>query len=37
MKLSQAIAALAYYTPENNPSLYHEARSRLELVLSESP
>jgi aminoglycoside phosphotransferase (APT) family kinase protein len=33
--LSQAIAALAYYTPENNPSLYHEARRWLELVLSE--
>jgi aminoglycoside phosphotransferase (APT) family kinase protein len=33
--LSQAIAALAYYTPENNPSLYHEARSWLDLVLSE--
>jgi aminoglycoside phosphotransferase (APT) family kinase protein len=34
--LSQAIAALAYYTPESNPSLYHEARSWLDLVLSES-
>jgi aminoglycoside phosphotransferase (APT) family kinase protein len=34
--LSQAIAALAYYSPENNPSLYHEARSWLDLVLSES-
>jgi aminoglycoside phosphotransferase (APT) family kinase protein len=33
--LSQAIAALAYYTPENNPSLHSEARSWLELVLSE--
>jgi aminoglycoside phosphotransferase (APT) family kinase protein len=33
--LSQAVAALAYYTPENNPALYHEARSWLELVLSE--
>src|SRR5262245_32686382 len=33
--LSQAVAALAYYTPENNPSLYHEARSWLDLVLSE--
>jgi aminoglycoside phosphotransferase (APT) family kinase protein len=33
--LSQAIAALAYYTPENNPALYHEAQSWLELVLSE--
>ena len=34
--LSQAVAALAYYSPENNPSLYHEARSWLDLVLSES-
>jgi aminoglycoside phosphotransferase (APT) family kinase protein len=33
--LSQAVAALAYYTPENNPSLYHEAQRWLELVLSE--
>jgi aminoglycoside phosphotransferase (APT) family kinase protein len=33
--LSQAVAALAYYTPENNPALYHEAESWLELVLSE--
>jgi aminoglycoside phosphotransferase (APT) family kinase protein len=33
--LSQAVAALAYYTPENNPSLYHEAASWLDLVLSE--
>ncbi len=33
--LSQAVAALAYYTPENNPTLYHEAQSWLELVLSE--
>jgi aminoglycoside phosphotransferase (APT) family kinase protein len=33
--LSQAIAALAYYTPENNPSLYREAEAWLELVLSE--
>jgi aminoglycoside phosphotransferase (APT) family kinase protein len=33
--LSQAVAALAYYTPENNPSLYHEAEAWLELVLSE--
>jgi aminoglycoside phosphotransferase (APT) family kinase protein len=35
--LSQAVAILAYYTPENNPSLFHEAESWLELVLSESP
>jgi len=33
--VSQAVAVLAYYTPENNPVLYHEARSWLELVLSE--
>jgi aminoglycoside phosphotransferase (APT) family kinase protein len=34
--VSQAIAALAYYTPENNPTLYREAESWLELVLSET-
>ena len=33
--LSQAVAILAYYTPENNPSLYHEAESWLDLVLSD--
>ena len=33
--LSQAVAALAYYTPENNPAPYREAQSWLELVLSE--
>jgi len=33
--LSQAVAALAYYTPENNPALHCEAQSWLELVLSE--
>jgi aminoglycoside phosphotransferase (APT) family kinase protein len=33
--LSQAVAALAYYTPENNPTLRHEAECWLELVLSE--
>jgi aminoglycoside phosphotransferase (APT) family kinase protein len=33
--VSQAVAALAYYTPENNPSLHHEAKTWLELVLSE--
>jgi aminoglycoside phosphotransferase (APT) family kinase protein len=33
--LSQAVAALAYYTPENNPALYHEAQRWLDLVLSE--
>ena len=35
--LSQAVAALAYYTPENNPTLYREAEAWLDLVLSESP
>jgi aminoglycoside phosphotransferase (APT) family kinase protein len=33
--LSQAVTALAYYTPENNPSLYGEAEAWLGLVLSE--
>jgi aminoglycoside phosphotransferase (APT) family kinase protein len=33
--LSQAVAALAYYTPENNPTLYREAERWLELALSE--
>jgi aminoglycoside phosphotransferase (APT) family kinase protein len=33
--LSQAVAALAYYTPENNPTLYREAEAWVELVLSE--
>jgi aminoglycoside phosphotransferase (APT) family kinase protein len=33
--VSQAIAALSYYTPENNPTLYREAEAWLELVLSE--
>ena len=33
--VSQAVAALAYYTPENNPMLYREAERWLELVLSE--
>jgi aminoglycoside phosphotransferase (APT) family kinase protein len=33
--VSQAVAALAYYTPENNPTLYGEAESWLDLVLSE--
>ena len=33
--LSQAVAILAYYTPANNPSLYHEAQSWLDLVLSD--
>jgi aminoglycoside phosphotransferase (APT) family kinase protein len=34
--LSQAVAILAYYTPENNPVLFHEAESWLDLVLSTS-
>ena len=33
--LSQAVAALAYYTPENNPVLYREAGMWLALVMSE--
>ncbi len=33
--VSQAVAALAYYTPQNNPILYHEAKSWLEQALSE--
>ena len=33
--VSQAVGALSYYTPENNPTLYREAQSWLELVLSE--
>jgi aminoglycoside phosphotransferase (APT) family kinase protein len=33
--LSQAIVALAYYTPENNRTLYREAEAWLELVMSE--
>ena len=33
--LSQAVAILAYYTPENNPTLYREAESWLDLVLSD--
>jgi aminoglycoside phosphotransferase (APT) family kinase protein len=33
--VSQAVAALAYYTPENNAALYREAETWLELVLSE--
>ena len=33
--LSQAVAILAYYTPENNPVLFDEAQSWLDLVLSE--
>ena len=33
--LSQAVAILAYYTPENNPALYHEAENWLGLVMSD--
>ena len=33
--VSQAIAALSYYTPQNNAALYHEAEAWLALVLSE--
>ena len=33
--VSQAIAALAYYTTENSPTLYREAEMWLELVISE--
>lgn len=33
--VSQAVAALAYYTPANNPILCREAQSWLDLVLSE--
>ena len=33
--LSQAVAILAYYTPENNPSLFGEAERWLELALSD--
>jgi aminoglycoside phosphotransferase (APT) family kinase protein len=33
--LSQAVAILAYYTPENNANLYREAKSWLEMVLSD--
>ena len=33
--ISQAAMALAYYTPRNNPSLYHEAESWLALLRAE--
>ena len=33
--LSQAVAALAYYTPTTNPALFYEAENWLDLVLSE--
>ena len=32
--VSQAVAILAYYTPQNNPTLYREAESWIELALS---
>jgi hypothetical protein len=32
---TQALAILAYYTPENNPSRYREAASWLDLALSD--
>jgi aminoglycoside phosphotransferase (APT) family kinase protein len=32
--VSQAVAILAYYTPENNPVLYHEAENWLGLAMS---
>ena len=34
--LSQAVAALAYYTPENNPALYSEAEMWLKLILADT-
>jgi aminoglycoside phosphotransferase (APT) family kinase protein len=33
--VSQAVAILAYYTPDNSPTLYREAEAWLDLVLSE--
>jgi aminoglycoside phosphotransferase (APT) family kinase protein len=33
--ISQAVAILAYYTPANNPTLFHEAENWLDLALSE--
>jgi aminoglycoside phosphotransferase (APT) family kinase protein len=33
--LSQAVAALTYYTEENNPTLVREANAWLALALSE--
>jgi aminoglycoside phosphotransferase (APT) family kinase protein len=33
--VSQAVAALAYYTPENNPALVHEAETWLALLLAD--
>jgi aminoglycoside phosphotransferase (APT) family kinase protein len=34
--VSQAVAALSYYTPENNPSLVREAETWLALALSDA-
>jgi aminoglycoside phosphotransferase (APT) family kinase protein len=34
--LSQAVTALAYYTPQNNPTLFHEAERWLALVLANT-
>ena len=31
----QAVAILAYYTPTNNPILFNEAQSWLDLVMSD--
>lgn len=33
--VSQAVAILAYYTPQNNPILYNEAKSWLDLALCD--
>jgi hypothetical protein len=32
--VSQAVAILAYYPPQNNPTLYREAERWIELALS---
>ena len=34
--LSQAVAILAYYTPDNNPTLFHEAENWLDLVMADN-
>jgi aminoglycoside phosphotransferase (APT) family kinase protein len=34
--VSQAVGILAYYTPQNNPILYNEAKSWLDLVLDQA-
>jgi aminoglycoside phosphotransferase (APT) family kinase protein len=33
--LSQAVGAVTYYTPENNPPLYHEGEAWLAVLRSE--